>query len=389
MINLGGISPVATIAGREKAVRADLACRNTARGLLVSFLSLKGGRSMASSVLSSRKRGFTLIELLVVIAIIGVLIALLLPAVQKVREASMRTKCANNLKQLGLAIHMMNDTYGYLPPPWGWYPNPATQGAPNQGEGFVLFFVFPFIEQQNLYNASYIANPSPSLFSGYQAPNEFLAEGPNGVNNQTGIQRVPTFICPSDPSVGAAELNTQVSYTSSNGVPTPWGAGDTCYAASFYAFAPAYLATSANDPLNNFGVYYSSHNSIPASFPDGTSNTVLFAEKYSGCDLLNGGGTLWAGWTLPTWSVAPLFAIPGYGGQYYDQGNPPQVYLWQQNPTPWETTCDPFRASSSHGAGMNVALVDGSVRFLQQGLSQNTWSLAVNPQDSLTLGSDW
>jgi prepilin-type N-terminal cleavage/methylation domain-containing protein/prepilin-type processing-associated H-X9-DG protein len=344
---------------------------------------------MSPRPLLPRRRGFTLIELLVVIAIIAVLIGLLLPAVQKVREAANRIQCANNLKQLALAAQMMNDTYGCLPPPWGWYPMAVSPGQPGQGEGFVLFFMLPFIEQQNLYNACYIATPSPSPFSVYQFSNEYLAEGPGGVNNQIGTQRVPTFICPSDPSVGAAAMDMMASEASVSTAPVNWGQGDTCYAGSFYAFANASLATQANDPLNNWPVFYPSQNQIPKSFPDGTSNTVIFAEKYSGCGLANGGSNLWAGWVLPTWAVAPLFAIPGYGGQYYDQGNPALVYLWQQNPSPWDTNCNPYLPSSAHPGGMNVALVDGSVRFLSQGLSEFTWTLAVNPKDGLPMGPDW
>jgi prepilin-type N-terminal cleavage/methylation domain-containing protein/prepilin-type processing-associated H-X9-DG protein len=343
-----------------------------------------------------QRHGFTLIELLVVIAIIGVLIGVLLPAVQKVREAANRSSCSNNLKQLGLATHMMNDTCGGLPPPWGWYPNAGMQKGVLQGEGFTLFFYLPFIEQQNLYNASLVTNPQSAFFqSGYEGVSEYLAEGPGGMENQSGTMRVPTFICPSDPSVGAAATNPVMSQTSANwpngNPPSNWGRGDTCYAASFYAFAPASQATTANDPLNNWTAYYSSQNRIPASFSDGTSSTTLFAEKYSGCGQSNppGGGTLWAGWTAPIWQVAPLFAIPGYGGQYYGQGYPAQVFLWQHNPNPWATSCNPFLASSPHTSGMNVGLVDGSVRFVSQGLSQNTWSLAVNPQDGLPMGSDW
>src|SRR6201987_1771913 len=109
---------------------------------------------MRATISPARRSGFTLIELLVVIAIIAILIALLVPAVQKVREAAARTQCVNNLKQLGLAVHNCNDTYKRLPPVHGWFAPATNPPQANAAYGSVLFHLLPFIEQGPLYQAS-------------------------------------------------------------------------------------------------------------------------------------------------------------------------------------------------------------------------------------------
>src|SRR5262245_59575790 len=109
------------------------------------------------------RRGFTLIELLVVIAIIAVLIALLLPAVQNVREAANRTQCQNNLKQLGVAIHHCHDAYKLLPPAFGWFPPANTSNGSGHGNGYgpVFHHLLPFIEQDAMYKSSWIDSNTP------------------------------------------------------------------------------------------------------------------------------------------------------------------------------------------------------------------------------------
>src|SRR5262245_40600981 len=134
-----------------------------------------------------RWRGFTLVELLVVIAIIAILIGLLVPAVQKVREAASRTQCNNNLKQLGLASHYYHDVKKYLPPGIGYYPT-----AQNGVFGATFFHLLPYLEQDSLFRSALGVVPFPP------------PEGPTAVyypgNNNVYSQPVPVFLCPSDPS---------------------------------------------------------------------------------------------------------------------------------------------------------------------------------------------
>jgi prepilin-type N-terminal cleavage/methylation domain-containing protein/prepilin-type processing-associated H-X9-DG protein len=294
-----------------------------------------------------RTRGFTLIELLVVIAIIAVLIGLLLPAIQKVREAAARSQCSNNLKQLGLAIHQCNDVYGLLPPIYYSYP-----GA-NGPHATLHFHVLPFIEQDNLYQLG-------------------LAKGPThypGVRDQ----KIPTFLCPSDPSPSA---NPQY--------------GDANYQPSEDSFGRSQTGGSM---------------SIPASFPDGTSNTVIFGERYkqcgnpataaggipfpppglpASCSPTRTGGGQWAN-DVREWNYYQrLYGAAGVPSPGCDTA----TILWQQQPV-WNGNCQPYLYNSPHTGGMNVGLADGSVRMVSPNMTPKTWDFALQPADGNPLGSDW
>lgn len=311
-----------------------------------------------------RRSAFTLIELLVVIAILAILIALLLPAVQKVRETAARVTCQSNLKQIALATQNINDTMGSLPPlcaPDGW--TALTLAAPcyDGGPWTVYAFLLPFLEQQNVYNQLVRGNVPRNVKPPYPA-------GYCGGQFGTVIK---TYVCPSDPSVSNGRSTT--TYTGSD----QFAAG--CYGANYYIFG--------NPRGRNDAACVQGANVLPRSVPDGLSNTIVYSEVYASCGLWGSPsfafGSLWADSTSKWRPILCHNSVlketrPGYA----------PCALFQVRPKPF-STCDPSRGQSGHDGGVNVALSDGSVRFVSQGISAATWANACDPRDGNVLGGDW
>jgi prepilin-type N-terminal cleavage/methylation domain-containing protein/prepilin-type processing-associated H-X9-DG protein len=337
----------------------------------------------------SRPAGFTLIELLVVIAIIAILIALLVPAVQKVREAAARVQCQNNMKQFTLATHACHDTFKRLPPQAGTFG--GAYYAP------LFFHLLPFIEQKTVWNQATTLDYNAAV--GQQNPNPgttinlgFIWPTWDSVvvSNNTWLRQaqIPIYRCPSDPSLGNC---------------LDWCYGDASYAGNFQVFGGPQNASTV-PTLANGATLWDGVAKMPGSIPDGTSNTIFYAEKYARCDGGGApGGTWWMRGVLhgskslgggddsfPGDRLSAVFAGGiGIDGTVWAQG-PGSVFISQPqnfiaNPGP----CNRRYASSSHTGGMNCGMGDGSVRFITPNVSGASWWAACVPNDGQTPGSDF
>ena len=406
----------------------------------------------------ARLTGFTLIELLVVIAIIAILIALLVPAVQKVREAAARTQCLNNLKQIALACHAIHDVKKALPPltnnmsyctvgVTGGCPaqvtvsnagtlhngimynfnmgNGVTVQAPYQGYfGATLFlFLLPFIEQDNQYN--YWINPSSQTMYETSWWQQDVAGGGGG--SCTSKLNVPTYRCPSQ-NFSSLWFGGQTSPASAGFM--TWGN----YAGNFRVFGNYNSALPcAQDPTSPGSVWCGANVEAAArlgsSFPDGTSNTVMFTERWAVTNNvtlsnLSGGNTTYGGLggTVLSWSQGGAGGRASFCDGSDGNGNwaaaagmpssgtvnfflcPTSICSLNYGPLP--ATCprfqsystafsqigtggSPFLPSSLHQGGIPVALADGSIRFCSDAMSSLTWGQACDPQDGAVLGNDW
>jgi prepilin-type N-terminal cleavage/methylation domain-containing protein len=283
--------------------------------------------------------GFTLVELLVVIAIIGILVALLLPAVQAAREAARRTTCTNQMKQMGLAIHNFASAQKEKLPKYNSYEGPA----PSSGWSTFWTNLYPYMEQENALK--------PSIGSD--------CVWGNGCHDDV----LDIMNCPSDYSI------------QNNGVGLP-GWSTLSYAANYHMFASQNVVkpTGHNEAVSKFKL---------GNFPDGTSNTMGIVERFS-----NFPAHSWAGlrmhpadhahWGWHQWHTA--YGVPAHGG------NTPELYLPQIKPvlntSGALTVAHPYYPNTGHQTE-NILLMDGSVRNVTGTIDPQTWRRLLLPDDGL------
>jgi prepilin-type N-terminal cleavage/methylation domain-containing protein/prepilin-type processing-associated H-X9-DG protein len=303
-----------------------------------------------------RRKGFTLIELLVVIAIIAILIGLLVPAVQKVRDAAARSQCQNNLKQIGLAVHNYHDTYKRLP-------------AGGDAKGFSAHaYMLPYLEQSNIYNEI-----------------NFTVAPMAAANSAAMAQTIPVFVCPSDPQTSL-----------------PAGQGGNNYVWN-YGSDMLFMSNQTAGPF-----MFGNTKVTLQGITDGTSNTAAFSERRKG-DWNNAIAT----------PATDLYTPPGSPKTNDDAVNlcnsfdPMNLsYQWRSDfgalwiqayhwtmyqhvslPNTYGCAFPPANcampANSGHTGGVNLVLCDGSVRFVSNSISLATWRAVGTRNGGEVVGSDF
>jgi len=302
------------------------------------------------SRLCSRKRGFTLIELLVVIAIIAILIGLLVPAVQKVREAAARVQCANNLHQVGVALHNYHDSFRHFMPARGDMQSPLQFGTYTVYGGWMCNLL-PYVEQDNLSKSltHYPTWNSAAFFANYSKP-------------------VKTFQCPSDPRVqnpppaGNGAMTWYLGVTGSDGSPGHPNSNDPWSGQVF-------------GPTNGIFDVAQQNGTRMTDITDGTTQTLMCGERPPAADLF------WGWWAVSDYDC--LLGLYDLEGQLIGEGqNYPGTFR-----APTTTPVDQGKESnhywSYHSGGSNWLMGDASVRFIPYTAQPATYALASKASGDL------
>ena len=365
---------------------------------------------MSATVGTRWRRGFTLIELLVVIAIIGVLVGLLLPAVQKVREAANRMSCSNNLKQIVLAAHDYHDSFGRFPVgvsiPWARVDDDANlQMFGPFGPNWAVYLL-PYVEQDNLYKQANVASFPGVPFTVNGTP-------PANVNlSWRGVvsTKIKTYLCPSDGRNQQPYTASSPTYPAAPAVlPLPtqdgWARGNYAATAAWEDFdhtnGGATKTTTKRGVMKGFAaspVFAVNYGAALTEIPDGTSNTIAFNEVRAGISNLDHRG-VWAigmpGASITNAGRAAYNPSPnnnlgdtlaaGQGDELSDCNlfTYPGIGTRDHMGCQWDDKLnnDSAMARSSHTGGVNAGFADGSVRFIKDSIDEFTWCILQSKAD--------
>ena len=353
--------------------------------------------------LTKRRNGFGLVELQVVIAMVAILIALVFPALQKVRDSDARQQCVNNLKQIGLATHHFESTFKRLPPAWGG--STASPDKINQANscsmrfpyvfGSTHVFLLPYMEQNDVWQVMRMKGQ----------PDKYVPNTTSTGGLPANQRAVVSFACPADPGMRKGLQDSEAAQP----------LGGTSYASNAQLFGLVSAISGEQKPQNQGG--WDRGLSI-ARIQDGSSNTIIFLHSYTRCGSGPGMGTTW-GYTLGAGALAPTgpgtpesaysapvarSSILGQTHQGKSNVNPPTSahVIFQNMPTPYKAAPDPKSLTELPASGCNwqipatphakafpVLLADGSVNTMSPKTSPATFFLACIPDDGRTLPADF
>jgi prepilin-type N-terminal cleavage/methylation domain-containing protein/prepilin-type processing-associated H-X9-DG protein len=296
--------------------------------------------------------GFTLIELLVVIAIIGVLIGLLVPAVQKVREAAARTQCVNNLKQVGLALHNYHDTANSFPP--GYVSDHDADGN-DTGPGWGwASFILPQMEQQNLYNAIQLTQNVEAA-----------------ANGGARVRPVKSYVCPSD--------SVPTTWTAMKYDPAGNPLGPICDVASA-SYVGVFGVTEPG--VDGEGVFFRNSKVRIADITDGTSQTLMVGERsFRWCQ------ATWTG-MIPGAAMVPPPHSPAAAGEWTSAGFI-LGHTFEGSGGPGSPGTEVNGFSSQHTQGSNFLFADGHVQFLRVSMDHRVYKALSTRAGGEAIGGDY